>query len=125
MAEHPVEPEGDNSPTIASLKSIQIQFYLNLALVQVKAENYGDAIKTATRVLELSSLTDADKAKAYYRRGMAYGKTREEDLAVTDLKSASELNPGDKAIERELRETRERVKSRKDKERKAFAKMFS
>jgi len=120
-----VELEGDNPSTMASLKSIQTQFYLNLALVHIKAEKYGDAIKTATRVLELSPITDADKAKAYYRRGMAYGKTREEELAVTDLKSALELNPGDKAIERELRETRERVKSRRDKERKAFAKMFS
>jgi peptidyl-prolyl isomerase D len=124
-AEHPVEVEGDNHTTLSSLKSIRNQLYLNIALVHLKAQQYPDTIKAATRVLELTPLTDGERAKALYRRGVAYGKTREEDLAVADLKAALELNPKDAGVVAELNVVRNRVKTRREKEKAAFSKMFS
>jgi peptidyl-prolyl isomerase D len=125
VAEHPVDVEGDNPTTLTALKSIRNQLYLNIALVHLKAQQYAETIKACTRVLELTPLTDAEKAKALYRRGVAYGKTREEDGAVTDLKAALELNPKDAAVVAELNAVRKSVKVRREKEKAAFSKMFS
>jgi peptidyl-prolyl isomerase D len=125
VSEHPIEVEGDNPTTLTALKSIRNQLYLNIALVHLKAQQYADTIKACTRVLELTPLTDAEKAKALYRRGVAYGKTREEDVAVADLKAALELNPKDAAVVAELNAVRKSVKVRREKEKAAFSKMFS
>ena len=125
MAEHPVEEEGDNPETIKALKAIRIQFHLNCALVQLKANRYGDAIKSTTNALETEGLTDADKAKAYYRRGQAYGQAKEDELGLQDLKKALEFNPNDAGVIAEINAAKNRQKMRREKEKKAYAKMFS
>lgn len=84
-----------------------------------------DAIKSTTNVLEIDGLSESDKAKAYYRRGLAYGKTREDELAIDDLKKALGLSPKDAKIVNELNAAKLRQKARRDKEKKAYAKMFS
>jgi peptidyl-prolyl isomerase D len=123
--EHPVQLEGDNPETIRGLKSLETQFHLNLALVQLKASYFDDAIKSSSVALELDGLSDKDRAKAFYRRGMAYGASREEDMAVEDLKRALELSPGDAAISNELSFMREKQKLKREKEKMAYGKMFS
>ena len=125
MDEHPVQLEGDNPKTIHALKSLQTQFHLNLALVQLKAFYSGDAIKSASFALELDGLSQQDRAKALYRRGMAYGQSREEDLAVEDLKKALELSPGDGAISNELIYMRQSQKRKREKQKMLYGKMFS
>jgi peptidyl-prolyl isomerase D len=117
--------EGDNPDTIDGLKSLQGQFHLNLALVQLKASYFDDAIKSAGSALELDGLSDKDRSKAFYRRGMAYGASREEDMAVEDLKRALDLSPGDVAISNELSFMRERQKDKREKEKRLYGKMFS
>ena len=124
-AERSGENEGDNPETIKTLKAIRIQFHLNSALVHLKANHPSDAIKSTNKALEIESLSDSDRAKAYYRRGQAYGKTKEDELSIEDLKRALELNPNDSGIINELSAAKNRQKLRKEKERKAFSKMFS
>lgn len=124
VAEHPVEEEGDNKETIAGLKALRIQFHLNLALVALRAENYSDVIKSASHALELD-LSKNDQAKAYYRRGQAYGEMKDDKAAIEDLKRAAELTPEDTGVQHELEAARRRVRERREKERKAYAKMFS
>ena len=123
--EYPVENEGDNPETIKALKAIRIQFHLNLALVQLKANYAPSAIKSATHALEIEGLSDADKAKAYYRRGQAFGQTKQYDLSIEDLKKALELNPNDAGVIAELNNARNRLKLRREKEKKAYSQMFS
>lgn len=125
MAEHSVENEGDNPETIKALKAIRIQFYLNSALVQLKANHPSDAIKSTSNALEIEGISDTDKAKAYYRRGQAYGKIKEDELAIEDLTKALELNPNDSGVINELNAAKNRQKLRREKERKAYSKMFS
>jgi peptidyl-prolyl isomerase D len=125
VAEHPVENEGDNPETIKALKAIRIQFHLNSALVQLKANHPSEAIKSSSKALEIEGLSDSDKAKAYYRRGQAYGKIKEDEAAIEDLKKALELNPSDSGVINELSAAKNRQKLRREKERKAFSKMFS
>ena len=102
MKEHPVENEGDNPETIKALQAIRIQFHLNSALVQLKANHPSDAIKSTSNALEIEGLSDTDKAKAYYRRGQAYGKIKEDEFAIEDLKKALELNLNDSGVMNEL-----------------------
>lgn len=125
MDEHPVEEEGDNPETFKALKSLRIQFHLNSALVHLKANRPLEAIKSTSNALEIEGLRDADKAKAYYRRGQAYGKTKEDSLAVEDLKKALQLNPGDGGVTAELNAAKNRLVARREKEKKAYSKMFS
>jgi peptidyl-prolyl isomerase D len=125
VAEHSVENEGDNPEIIKALKAIRIQFHLNSALVHLKANHPSDAIKSTSNALEIGDLSDSDKAKAHYRRGQAYGKTKEDELAIEDLKKALELNPNDSGVINELNAAKNRQKMRREKERKAFSKMFS
>jgi peptidyl-prolyl isomerase D len=125
VAEHSVENEGDNPEIIKALKAIRIQFHLNSALVHLKANHPSDAIKSTSNALEIGDLSDSDKAKAHYRRGQAYGKTKEDELAIEDLKKALELNPNDSGVLNELNAAKNRQKMRREKERKAFSKMFS
>jgi peptidyl-prolyl isomerase D len=64
-------------------------------------------------------------AKALYRRGLANIILKEEDDAEKDLLEASRLVPDDKAIAGELAKLRLRKKEKRDKEKKAFKKMFA
>jgi len=125
VAEHPLENEGDNPQTIKALKALRIQLHLNSALVQLKSNHPSDAIKATSYVLDIEGLSDSDKAKAYYRRGQAYGKIKDDEKAIEDLKLALELNPNDSGVITELNAAKNRQKMKKEKERKAFSKMFS
>lgn len=125
MAEHSEANEGDNPETVKALKAIRIQFHLNSALVQLKADRPSDAVKSTSNALEIEGLSDSDKAKAYYRRGQAYGKLKEDEMAIEDLKKALELNANDSGVINELNVARNRQKMRREKQKKAYAKMFS
>ena len=93
--------------------------------MQIKSSRPADAIKSASNALEVDGLTDADRAKAYYRRGQAYGKCKEDELAVEDLKRALEIIPEDAGVLGELNAAKQRIKMRREREKKAYAKMFS
>lgn len=64
-------------------------------------------------------------AKALYRRALANIILKEEDHAEQDLVEASSLVPDDKVIGGELSKLRQRKKEKRDKEKKAFKKMFA
>lgn len=64
-------------------------------------------------------------AKALYRRSLGYSAVKEDDLAERDLVRANELVKEDAAIVAELEKVRARRKEKRDKEKKAFKKMFA
>lgn len=63
--------------------------------------------------------------KAHYRRGLAHEVLKADEEAEDDLIKASELVSGDAAIVGELDKVRQRKKEKRDKEKKAFKKLFS
>ena len=65
-----------------------------------------------------------DTAKALYRRGLAFGVVKEDEEAEEALAEASRLAKDDAAIARELERVRQRRKEKRDKQKKAFKKMF-
>ena len=64
-------------------------------------------------------------AKALYRRSLGYSGIKEDDLAAKDLTRAHKLVEGDAAIVAELEKVRARRKEKRDKEKKAFKKLFA
>lgn len=110
-----------------SYDALLAPLFLNSALAALRAggtANAGIALRAADRALEMQ-LSDADKAKALYRRALANGILKEDDSAEEDLVAASELVKDDKAILSELEKVQQRKKEKKDKARKAFKKLFA
>jgi len=105
---------------------------LNSALAAVKIQpsssfNAQIAVKNATRALSRLELSPADKAKALYRRALAKIILKDDEDAEKDLADAVALVPADQAapIAAELAKTKQRKKEKRDKEKKAFKKMFA
>lgn len=69
-------------------------------------------------------LTESFSAKALYRRALGQVIMKEDDAAERDLIEASQLVPDDQAITTELVMVQQRKKTKRDKEKKAFKKMF-
>jgi peptidyl-prolyl isomerase D len=140
----------DNSPPELkdSFDALLAPLLLNSALAAIRSEppsnvNANVAVKNATRALDTLELNTSDKgmisilsilniisdllsvAKALYRRALASAVLKEEVNAEKDLVEASSLVPDDKAIAGELAKLRQRRKEKREKERKAFKKMFA
>ena len=66
-----------------------------------------------------------EPAKAYYRRALARNIMKDEDEAEADLIKAHELVPSDGVIESELAKIRQRKKEQREREKKAYKKLFA
>jgi peptidyl-prolyl isomerase D len=124
LNEYPAANEGDPPTLDADLKSTKFALYNNSALMQIKISDWEGAIKSATNAVEIPGVSDANKAKAYYRRGLARSNRKNEDEAVEDLEAALKLAPTDAAIKRELGEIKSKAAERAKKEKAAYAKFF-
>lgn len=127
---HPVMPDGSGPELKTSFDALLAPLLLNSALAGLRAQppsasNARIAIDSTTRALGRLELSNADKAKALYRRGLAHSTLREEDEAERDLMEASKLVSEDQAITNELSKIRQRKKEKKDKEKAAFKKLFA
>lgn len=60
-----------------------------------------------------------------YRRALGKTLSKDDEGAEKDLKEAIALVPGDAGVTKALREVDARRKERKEKEKKAYAKMFA
>ncbi|BGO90578.1 hypothetical protein NBRC10512_005298 [Rhodotorula toruloides] len=118
--------------------TLRLSILLNSSLTALKVPGTTSAqlgVKQATRALSLDAdpeehpmhkkLTDAEKAKALYRRAMASIVLKEENEAIADLELASKLQPEDGGIKAQLNAAKKRVEDRKAKARQAYAKMFN
>ena len=117
--------ESDNSKDILQQQAtLKFTLHANSALLQNKLGLYEGALASATSALEVPGLSDGDKAKALYRRGVARSSRRDEEEAVKDLEEAGKLAPGDKAIADQLALVKKRLNERKSKEKAAYKKFF-
>ncbi|KAI0783253.1 peptidyl-prolyl cis-trans isomerase Cpr7 [Abortiporus biennis] len=125
---HRVLPEDAPPELKDSYDALLAPLLLNSALSALRAggtSNAQIALSSTQRALDNLELSDADKAKALYRRGLAHGVLKEDDLAEQELVKAAALIKDDKAILAELEKVRGRRKEKRDKEKKAFKKMFA
>ncbi|KAK7680397.1 Peptidyl-prolyl cis-trans isomerase cyp40 [Cerrena zonata] len=125
---HTQLPE-DSPPELEdSYKALIAPLCLNTALAALRlggTSNAQIALNKANRAISDLDLNNADKAKALYRRALAQIVLKEDEEAEKDLVEASKLVPDDTAIAGELAKLRQRQKEFKDKQKKAFKKLFA
>jgi peptidyl-prolyl isomerase D len=121
------EPDLKNEPASvgADLDALRFSLNSNSALLNIKLESWEEAVNTASSALAVAGAKDADKAKAYYRRGFASVRLKDEESGLKDLQEASRLAPNDAAITKELREVKTKAANRAAKEKAAYKKFFS
>ncbi|KAK8120537.1 peptidyl-prolyl cis-trans isomerase [Apiospora kogelbergensis] len=121
------EPDLDGAPADTKSKMDALRFTLNSnsAMMNIKLEAWSDAEHAATTALAVSGISDTEKAKALYRRGVALIKMKDEESAIKSLEEAKKLVPGDAAINKELDAVKKAAADRLKKEKAAYKKFFA
>ena len=121
------DPSPDNEPpeTKQQLDALRFTLNSNSALLANRLKAFEDALRYASSALEVAKITDAEKAKALYRRALAEVGLKDEDAALKDLEEANTLVPGDGAVTKELAQVKKAAADRAKKEKAAYSKFFS
>jgi peptidyl-prolyl isomerase D len=121
------DPSLDNEPpeTKKALNALRFTLNSNSALLSNKLKDYNDGLRAASAALEVAGITDAEKAKALYRRAIAEIGLKDEEGALKDLEEANKLVPGDAAVVKELATVKKNAAERAKKEKAAYSKFFS
>ncbi|KAL8641019.1 MAG: hypothetical protein Q9228_002131 [Teloschistes exilis] len=119
------ELEKDDPPELPKqLAAIRFALHSNSALLQKKLNAFEEAQQSATNALEQKDIADADRAKAFYRRGLARQGLKDDDEAIKDFEEALKLAPSDAAITKELSATKKKIAEQSKKEKAAYKKFF-
>ncbi|RDA94250.1 hypothetical protein CP533_0540 [Ophiocordyceps camponoti-saundersi (nom. inval.)] len=121
------EPDLDDAPatTKQGLDALRFSLNNNAALLSTKLSSWDDAIRYATAALAAPGTSDADRAKAHFRRGFAHVRAKDEESALTDLEEAHRLVPSDGVVANELTAVKAKAAARAAKEKAAYKKFFS
>ncbi|RFU30967.1 hypothetical protein B7463_g5362, partial [Scytalidium lignicola] len=119
------ELKNESEDTKKAIPSLRFTLNSNSALLAVKLKQWDDGAKFASNALEVQHITDAEKAKALYRRALAHVGLKDEEQAVKDLEEANKLVPGDAAVLKELSTVKKSIAERARKEKAAYSKFFS
>uniref|UniRef100_A0A060T972 peptidylprolyl isomerase n=1 Tax=Blastobotrys adeninivorans TaxID=409370 RepID=A0A060T972_BLAAD len=91
-------PDGLSVSDYGALLDLKASLYLNVSLVALKLQHYGDAIVNSTDALCLEGRDATVIAKAHYRRGHAYYLWGDKDQARRDILRALDYAPKDPSI---------------------------
>ncbi|KJE89319.1 FK506-binding protein [Capsaspora owczarzaki ATCC 30864] len=105
----------------AAVSKLRVASNSNLAAVQLKGSKWAEAIKSASKVLEI----EPNNVKALFRRAQAEHRSGDLELALADLAAASKLEPSDAAIRAETTAVQNKVQAQKNKEKALYSKMFA
>jgi peptidyl-prolyl isomerase D len=127
LNEKPVFDSDDAPELVKEFYSVKIPCYLNKGFCALKLGKPELTIKDMTTVLDMDSEfpSNADKTKAFFRRGAAYLKLNDLEAAKADLEQAKKLSPKDPGVLRELETVQTKLTAKRNKEKKAYAKMFA
>ncbi|XXH03689.1 Vacuolar protein sorting-associated protein 62 [Hypoxylon texense] len=123
--EEPEIKEDEDKDLRQKLDALRFTLNCNSALLNLKIENWEEAERSAAAALAVGGISDAEKAKALYRRGVALVKLKDEDAAVAALEQAKKLVPGDAAVTKELDTVKKQAAARLAKEKAAYKKFFT
>ncbi|KAI1462795.1 cyclophilin-like domain-containing protein [Annulohypoxylon moriforme] len=126
LNEEPEVPEGEEGvETKKKLDNLRFSLNCNSALLNIKLEAWDEAQRAAGQALLVKGVSEAERAKALYRRGFALVRLRDEDAALRDLEEAKKLVPGDAAVTKELDTVKKLAALRLAKEKAAYKKFFA
>lgn len=124
LNEHPAATADDPDELSGIMTKLRFSLHSNSALLQIKLGAFDDAYKSASNATELSQIADAEKAKAYYRKGLASEGLKNDDQAIEAFERAAKLAPGDPAIVKSLTAVKKKVAEQEKKEKAAYKKFF-
>lgn len=104
----------------SSLRKTKSQIFTNSSACKLKL---GD-LQGALLDTDLAMRDGEDNVKALFRQGQAYMALNDVDAAVESFKKALELEPSDGGIKKELAAANKKIVDRRDREKKAYSKMF-
>ncbi|KAJ8612494.1 hypothetical protein MRB53_037423 [Persea americana] len=116
---------GDDKELDAKVDQLKISLYSNSSLCNNKVADYKEAASAASKALDVPGATEQEKAKAHYRRALAYAGQKDEDKAISDLNVTLKLVPGDAAATAELAKLKKKAAERDQKEKTAYKKFFT
>jgi peptidyl-prolyl isomerase D len=117
--------EKEPAETKKALDALRYSLNSNSALLANKLKDFHEALRSADAALEVAGLTNAEKAKALFRRAVANIGLKDEDSALADLEVANALVPEDGAVKLELNKVKKAAVERAKKEKAAYSKFFS
>lgn len=120
-------PDPDDEPQwFSTYMELKKKLYLNLSLVCLQLKNYKKCIDYSEYLIDMSSqLSKQELAKANFRKGSALVHTKKYNEALGFLKTAQELIPEDKVIEREVVSCQKALEQQKKDTKAKYAKFFS
>lgn len=124
LHEYPAPLDEDAKDLGERLNRLKIQLHTNSSLLQSKLKQYRASSESADKALDIAGITDGEKAKALFRKGVAAKDMKNEEDAMEFLEAALECAPGDGGIKAELAAVKKAAGERREKEKKAYSRMF-
>ena len=123
---HPVLPNDAAADLVKAYRDVRFPLLTNAALAALKCNPPAGklAVSLATRALAVEDLSAPEMGKALYRRALGRIQSKDDEGAEKDLRASLEHVPGDAGSLSQLKLVEQRRKERKEKEKKAYAKMF-
>lgn len=119
-----IPDSGEHPEEYKEFIKLKISLNLNIALVSLQLNKFRDARTAANNALDFEGITNQDKAKALYRRGLANSNLKDDDSAIEDYQKSLELMGNDAAIVQQLNLSKQRLAKRKQDQKSAYAKFF-
>ncbi|KAK3678897.1 peptidyl-prolyl cis-trans isomerase cpr6 [Recurvomyces mirabilis] len=124
LHEYPEPLENDPKDIGNQMAQLKISLYSNSSMLEYKLNMLRESASSADKALAVPGIDDKQKAKALFRKGVAAKDSKNEDEALKCLQEAEKCNPGDAGIKNELAAVKKAGAARREKEKKAFSKMF-
>ena len=125
LHKYPAPLDSDAPEVGTKLTQLKIALHNNSSMVQQKLKQYADSAKSADKALEVTGISDEQKAKALFRKGVAAKEMRNDDEAVAALEQASKLAPNDAAVKAELAAVKKKAVDERARQKKAYSKAFA
>lgn len=99
--------------------------YCNWALCQNQLADFAGAVESATSALDIPGISDDNKSKAYFRRGVAKENMKDLDEAIEDFEQAQNAKPSDPAPADKIKRLRAKIVQDEKKQKANYKKFFS
>ncbi|QLG73398.1 hypothetical protein HG535_0E04820 [Zygotorulaspora mrakii] len=118
-------PADLSEEALEEINQLKVSVPLNIALSALKSKDYQKVLVAGSEVLYAEAADSKAKAKALYRRGLAYNALNDPDMAMNDLEMATTYQQNDSGILKAVEEVKAKKKQLNAKQKKSLSKMFS
>lgn len=125
LHEYPALLDNDPPELGTQLNKLKVSLHTNSSLLQFKLGRYRESYDSADKAATVEGISDAEKGKALFRKGVALKASKDEEGALQYLEQAEKLVPTDQGIKAEVAAVKKAAADRKAKEKKAYSKAFS